>query len=235
MSVNSNSFSVGKRLIAALDVPSGDKAFELAKVIGSDVEMVKIGLELFCAEGPELVKTFKAKNFRIMLDLKLHDIPVTVGRATKRVAGLGCDFLTIHSGGGLPMMKEAVDSAGEQMKVLAVTVLTSMDAEDLKAVGADSQVADVVVKRALLAKEAGCHGVVASPKEAKIIRKAVGPDMLIVTPGVRPSSGPQGDQKRVTTPKEALELGADMIVVGRPIRDAADPKIAAREICQQLQ
>ena len=179
MSVNSNSFSVGKRLIAALDVPSGDKAFELAKVIGSDVEMVKIGLELFCAEGPELVKTFKAKNFRIMLDLKLHDIPVTVGRATKRVAGLGCDFLTIHSGGGLPMMKEAVDSAGEQMKVLAVTVLTSMDAEDLKAVGADSQVADVVVKRALLAKEAGCHGVVASPKEAKIIRKAVGPDMLL--------------------------------------------------------
>jgi orotidine-5'-phosphate decarboxylase len=168
-----------------------------------------------------------------MLDLKLHDIPETVARATARVASLGAGLLTVHAGGGRAMLEAAVKAAGD-MRILAVTVLTSLDDADLAAIGAQAPVEDLVKRRADLAAAAGCHGVVASPREAAAVRARVPEGFLIVTPGVRPAGSATGDQKRVTTPAQARASGADLVVVGRPLRDAADPAAAARAIAAEL-
>lgn len=229
-------FSVGNRLIAALDTPSRADADKLVERLEGVPSWVKIGLELFCAEGPAIVRDFTARGLAVMLDLKLHDIPETVARATAKVAGLGAGLLTVHASGGTAMLEAAVQAAraGGDMKVLAVTVLTSLDDGDLAQIGAIAPVADLVKKRAQLAASAGCDGIVASPHEVAVLREVVPPGFLLVTPGVRPEGSATGDQKRVMTPRQARAAGADLVVIGRPLRDAANPAAAARAIVEEL-
>ena len=226
-------FSVGNRLIAALDTPNRAAADALVGQLDGVPSWVKIGLELFCAEGPSIVRELSARGLAIMLDLKLHDIPETVGRATANVAGLGAGLLTVHASGGHAMLEAAVKAAGD-MRILAVTVLTSLDDSDLAQIGAMSPVADLVKKRAQLAVAAGCHGIVASPHEVAILREVVPADFLVVTPGVRPEGSPVGDQKRVMTPRQARAAGADLVVIGRPLRDSQNPAATARAIVEEL-
>ena len=226
-------FSVGNRLIAALDTPTRAEADALVARLDGVPSWVKIGLELFCSEGPSIVRDYTARGLSVMLDLKLHDIPETVARATAKVASLGAGLLTVHAGGGRAMLEAAVKNAGD-MRVLAVTVLTSLDDADLADVGALGPVADLVKRRAELAHRAGCHGIVASPHEVASVRAVVPREFLIVTPGVRPAGTAAGDQKRVMTPQQARSAGSDLVVVGRPLRDAADPAAAARAVVAEL-
>jgi orotidine-5'-phosphate decarboxylase len=227
------SFDPGNRLIAAIDAPGRAEADALIDRLGGVPGWIKLGLELFCAEGPAIVRDHVARGHRVMLDLKLHDIPETVARATARVAGLGAGLLTVHAGGGRAMLEAAVRSAGDT-RVLAVTVLTSLDDADLRDIGAVGPVRELVVQRARLAIAAGCAGVVASPHEIAAVRAIAPAGFLIVTPGVRPAAAAAGDQKRVMTPREARAAGADLVVVGRPLRDAGDPAQAARAVVDEL-
>lgn len=230
------------RLIAALDVDTEEKAVKIAGILKDDVKLFKIGLELFSSCGPSIVKKIKETGCGVFLDLKLHDIPNTVAKAARAATRLGVYMFNVHALGGYEMMKAAFDAAGdeagrlkiERPKILAVTILTSMDEKALKKVGVDDNMEKQVLKLAGLAKEAGLNGVVASPHEIKSIRKGLGRDFLIVTPGVRPAGADSHDQKRVATPKEAIDLGADYIVVGRPITEAKDPAEAARRILQEI-
>jgi orotidine-5'-phosphate decarboxylase len=225
------------RLIAALDVETLAAAEALADKLSGVVGWLKVGLELYTAEGPAAVSAMRRRNARVMLDLKLHDIPETVARATARVSGLGAELLTLHTAGGWKMMEAAAAAArkaGGTMKLLGVTVLTSMDARALAQVGDGADVGELVQRRAQLAMECGLDGVVASPHEAAAIRAAAPAGFLIVTPGVRPTGADANDQARVATPRAARAAGADLIVVGRPIRDAADPRAAADAIVAEL-
>ena len=226
-------FDPGNRLIAARAAPSRPEADALVGKLAGVPRWVKIGLELFCAEGPAIVRDYVAAGRRVMLDLKPHDIPETVGRATARVAGLGAGLVTVHASGGRAMLDAAVKSAGAT-RVLAITVLTSLDDGDLAEIGAHGPVGAQAVRLAQLAIAAGCAGVVASPKEIAAIRAVAPSGFLIVTPGVRPAGAAVGDQKRVMTPREARAAGADLVVVGRPLRDAPDPAAAARAIVDEL-
>ena len=221
------------RLIVALDVERAADALAFAAKLEGVVRRVKVGLELYVAEGPSIVRALAARGFSIMLDLKLHDIPETVGRSVARAAELGVELLTVHTGGGRKMLEAAAKAAGSTT-ILGVTVLTSMDDRDLAEVGVEGGAAATVVRRATLAMESGIGGVVCSPLEAASIRAAAPKGFRIVTPGIRPASAAVGDQKRVATPAGALAAGADLIVVGRPIRDAADPAAAARAIIADL-
>lgn len=226
-------FDPGNRLIAALDAASRHEAEALTDRLAGVPGWVKLGLELFCAEGPAIVIDYVARGHRVMLDLKLHDIPQTVARATARIAALGAGLVTVHAGGGQAMLEAAVRSAGAT-RVLAVTVLTSLDDADLAEIGAIGPVDALVTRRAALAIAAGCAGVVASPHEVAAIRAIAPRGFLIVTPGVRPVGADVGDQKRVMTPRQARDAGADLVVVGRPLRDAPDPAAAARAIVAEL-
>ena len=230
------SFDPGNRLIAALDVPTRADAEQLIGKLGGVPSWVKVGLELFVAEGPELVRDLVGRGLQVMLDLKLHDIPETVARAAHRAGSLGAGLLTVHAAGGRAMLEATIRAARDAgaTRVLAITVLTSLDDNDLSTIGSIGPVGDLVVRRARLAAEAGCDGVVASPHEIAAIRAACGDRLLIVTPGVRPAGAAKGDQKRVMTPAEARAAGADLVVVGRPLRDAADPAAAARAIASEL-
>jgi orotidine-5'-phosphate decarboxylase len=236
----SDVFDPGNRLIAALDVEDRAAADVLAARLDGTASWLKIGLELFMAEGPALVRDYIAAGRRIMLDLKLHDIPETVRRATERAASLGVGLLTIHSSGGRRMMRAAAQVARRsgperaRLRILAVTVLTSLDDTDLAELGAGETAEEMVVRCAQLAMEEGCDGVVASPLEAARLRRGAPDDFLIVTPGVRPLGAAAGDQKRITTPSLARRAGADLVVVGRPIRDAPDPAAMARAIAAEL-
>lgn len=223
----------GNRLIAAIDAPRRAEAEALIARLAGVPGWLKLGLELFCAEGPAFVAEATARGHRVMLDLKLHDIPETVARATARIATLGAGLVTVHAGGGRAMLEAAVRAAGAT-RVLAVTVLTSLDDADLAQIGAHGPVGELVVRRARLAIEAGCAGVVASPHEIAQVRAIAPPGFLIVTPGVRPAGAAAGDQKRVMTPREARAAGADLVVIGRPLRDAVDPAAAARAIVAEL-
>lgn len=226
-------FDPGNRVIVALDVADAAAAAGLAARIGDGASWVKIGLELFVAEGPAVVAAMRAAGHRVMLDLKLHDIPETVARAMARAAALGAELVTVHASGGRSMLAAAVKAAGSA-RVLAVTVLTSLDDGDLDDIGAIGPVSELVQRRARLAAAAGCHGVVASPHEAAALRGQVPTGFLIVTPGVRPAGAEAGDQKRIATPGAARRAGADLVVVGRPIRDAADPAAMARAIAAEV-
>jgi len=231
-------FDPGNRLIAALDVEDRAQADALAARLGDAAGWLKIGLELFIAAGPDLVRDYAQAGRRLMLDLKLHDIPATVERAVARAGQLGAELLTVHAGGGRAMIAAAAGAArrvgARRPRILAVTVLTSLDERDLAEIGATGPLEELVVRRARLAAEAGADGVVASPREAALVRAALPADFLIVTPGVRPAGAASGDQKRVLTAAEARAAGADLVVVGRPIRDAADPAAAARAIAAEL-
>ena len=234
-------FDPGNRLVFPLDVPSRARADELVARLDGGASWLKIGLELFTACGPEVVRDYTGRGYRVMLDLKLHDIPATVGRAAARAAALGAGLLTVHTSGGRAMMRAAVDAArasasgSRRTRILGVTVLTSLDARDLEEIGVVSaDVGSLVERRARLAMESGCDGVVCSPQEAARMREVAPDGFLIVTPGVRPTGADAGDQKRVMTPRLARAAGADLIVVGRPIRDAADPAAAARALAAEM-
>lgn len=213
-----------ERLIVALDVPGFDEALALVKTLGDSVCFYKLGLELFMADRYfELVEELASLGKRIFVDLKFFDIPATVAAAVRQLARRGADFATVH--GNETMIEAACAEKGE-LKLLAVTVLTSIDQSDFSDLGVEVRIEDLVVSRARRVVALGCDGVVSSGVEARALREAIGPGFLIVSPGIRPLESAD-DQRRVVTPREAFENGADYIVVGRPIRAAADPRGAA--------
>jgi orotidine-5'-phosphate decarboxylase len=226
--------SSSERLCAALDFPSFAAAEPFARAIAPHVGVLKVGLELFVAEGPAAVRAAAALGRPVFLDLKLHDIPNTVEGAARSAATSGAALLTVHAAGGAEMVRAAVRGAGPGVRVLAVTVLTSLDAAALEAVGLAGPPEAAVVRLARLAVGAGAGGLVCSPHEVAAVRAAVGPGPLLVVPGVRPAGAARGDQARVATPAEAVRAGADVIVLGRPLRDAPDPAAAARAIADSL-
>ena len=221
------------RLIFALDVPTPHASLALAERLGDTVSFYKVGLELFTAgDGPQLVRDLKRAGKKVFVDLKLFDVPATVARAVARLADLGADFLTVH--GNQAMMEAAAGAKGDS-KVLAVTALTSLDQGDLEDMGFQCDIPTLVASRARRALEAGLDGVVASGHEAAMLREKVGGRLMIVTPGIRPVlNRSEDDQKRVLSPAEAIEAGADYLVVGRPIRDADDPRAAAKAIINEI-
>jgi orotidine-5'-phosphate decarboxylase len=222
------------RICAALDFPSWERAEPFARAVAPAVGMLKVGLELFAAEGPPAVRAAAALGRPVFLDLKLHDIPNTVEGAARSAAGSGAALVTVHASGGAEMVRAAVRGAGGKVRVLAVTVLTSLDAAALRAIGVEGAPEEAVVRLARLAVGAGAGGLVCSPHEVRAVRAAVGPGPLLVVPGVRPAGAARGDQARIATPAEAVAAGADVIVLGRPLRDAPDPARAAREIAAAL-
>jgi orotidine-5'-phosphate decarboxylase len=226
-----------ERLIVALDVSTAAAAQKIVAAVGDSARYYKVGLQLYTAEGPQVVRDLVGSGRQVFLDLKLHDIPHTVGAAVKEAARLGVSMLTVHAAGGGKMLHAAVDAARNTNAcpmILAVTVLTSLDSRDLEHAGVRGSVVDQVSRLAALAISSGCHGVVASAQEAGTLRSEFGDDFLIVTPGVRPAGRGHGDQARVVTPAEAIASGASFIVVGRPITEALDPAAEAREILAQI-
>jgi orotidine-5'-phosphate decarboxylase len=247
------------RLIVALDHASLAAALSQVDALPDEVTRYKVGLELFTHAGPPAVRELVARGKRVFLDLKLHDIPATAERAARAASELGSDLITVHASGGRAMLEGAVRGAraGGAARVLGVTVLTSLGPEDLRSDGSALELEALVLARARLAEAAGLDGVVASPREAAAIRAAVGPSFLVVTPGVRQSAAyigePSGarrgdseaavpprmsalidDQKRTATAREARQAGADLVVVGRPIRDAADPRAVVAALVAEL-
>jgi orotidine-5'-phosphate decarboxylase len=224
------------RLIVALDVSSAAAARKIVAAVGESVSTFKVGMQLYTAEGPSVVRELVAAGRKVFLDLKYHDIPNTVASAVKEAAGLGVSMLTVHAGGGSKMMRWAVEAAAvnPSLIVLAVSVLTSMDEADLHEISVQGSVEKQVLALGKLALGAGCQGLVSSAKEAPALRKAYGDKFALVTPGVRPARVEHGDQARVVTPAQALEAGASHIVVGRPITEAENPASAAHEILAEI-
>lgn len=225
-----------QRLIVALDVSTAAAAQRIVAAVGDSALTYKVGMQLYTAEGPQVVRDLVASGRRVFLDLKYHDIPNTVGAAVKEAAQLGVSMLTVHAAGSGKMLRAAVEAAETRprLMVLAVTVLTSLDAHDLENIGVRGTVEDSVVRLATIALANGCHGVVASAREASTLRAELGHDFAIVTPGVRPAGSSAQDQVRIVTPAEAIASGASHIVVGRPITEAADPAAEARAILGQI-
>lgn len=225
--------AVRDKLIVALDLPSVADAARMVDALGDAVTFYKVGMELTYAGGLPFVEELTRAGKKVFLDLKLHDIPNTVARATEQVAGLGATFLTIHA---YPQtMRAAAEAArGSGLKLLAVTVMTSYDDADLAAAGYALGVKDLVARRAAQAREAGVDGLILSPEEVAAMRALLGPGMLLVTPGVRPAGAAVGDQKRVMTPARAIREGADHLVVGRPVTQASDPCAAAQAIVAEI-
>ncbi len=222
------------RLIFALDVPSAAEAERLLNQLQGHISFVKVGLELYTAAGPEMAKRVVERGMRVFLDLKFLDIEETVRRATARVAAMGVDFLTVHA--NRKALSAAVQGReGSSLKLLAVTVLTNFDSHDLREMGIQRTVQDLVTARAMLASEVGCDGAVASGEEPAAIRPKVGPRFVIVTPGVRPAGKGVDDHARATTPTQTIVSGADYLVTGRPIRDAADPTETVAKIVAEMQ
>jgi orotidine-5'-phosphate decarboxylase len=224
-----------ERLIVALDVSTARQAQALVERLGDAAGIYKVGLQLFTAEGPRIVRDLVSSGRRVFLDLKLHDIPNTVSHAVKSAVELGAYMLTVHSSGGAAMLRAAAEAAGGRLNILAVTVLTSLNDEDMQEIGVSGRVADQALRMAALAKNAGCQGIVASPREAALLRKALGEGFAIVTPGIRPAGGESHDQQRIATPAQAIANGASHIVVGRPITGASDPAAAAQAIIAEME
>jgi len=222
------------RLIVALDFPETSEALDLVCDLSGEVTFFKIGLQLYTAAGPEIVRAVSGTGAQIFLDLKLHDIPNTVSKAVSSAADLGVSMLTIHLSGGRRMIEAAVAACPSHLLLLGVTVLTSSDETTLREVGIDSSVEEQTVRLARLGAEVGLRGLIASPHEVRTLRDQVSEKMTIITPGVRPSWTGADDQKRFTTPREALENGADRLVIGRPITAASDPRAAVRRILSEL-
>jgi len=221
-------------IAVALDARDIDTAARWANAVHPHVSVVKVGLELFCAHGPEVVRVVRGgTDIGLFLDLKLHDIPATVAGAAKSVARLSPDYLTVHASGGRDMVRAAVEAAPD-VRIAGVTVLTSMGEATLREIGLDGPAADAVRRLALLAVEAGARALVCSPQEVAAVRAEVGPDVTLITPGVRPIGASADDQARVATPREAIAAGADLVVIGRPITGASDPGAAAAAIAAEL-
>lgn len=228
------------RIIVALDCDAA-RARELAVLLKGRATWLKVGMTLFYAEGPAMVKEFREAGFKVFVDLKLHDIPHQVHGATASLVAVGADMMTVHASGGGDMMAAAVEACSKSASsdhtkpiVLAITVLTSTDEAMLADIGVHREMSDQVKSLAQLSRKAACDGVVCSPMEAHMLREELGPDAVIVTPGVRPKGSATGDQKRIATPQSALAAGASYLVIGRPITAADDPLAAFEEIVQEI-
>jgi orotidine-5'-phosphate decarboxylase len=226
-----------EKLIVALDVSTAAAAQKIVAAVGDSALTYKVGMQLYTAQGPQLVRDLVASGRRVFLDLKYHDIPTTVASAVHEAAQLGVSMLTVHAAGGSKMLHAAVDAAranNPALVVLGVTVLTSLDQDELEKVGFQGTVREEVLRLAALALNSGCKGIVTSARETAAVRAELGHNFAIVNPGVRPPGSSHGDQVRVATPAEAIAAGASHIVVGRPITEAADPAAKAREILGQI-
>ncbi|MCE2980076.1 MAG: orotidine-5'-phosphate decarboxylase [bacterium] len=231
-----SSFPIGPRVIVALDLASADAALEMARRLDPRRCRVKVGKELFTTGGPLLVTRLRAMGFEVFVDLKFHDIPNTVAAACRAAASDGAWMLDVHASGGRRMMeaaREALAPFSRRPLLVAVTVLTSMDARDLAEVGVSTDPEAQVLRLALLARDSGMDGVVCSPREARLLREHCGPGFVLVTPGVRPPTAAADDQSRIATPAEAVAAGAHYLVIGRPITQAADPVEALSSIIEQ--
>lgn len=234
--------AAANRILCALDTPDLEAAVEMARGVRDEVAGLKLGLEFFTRHGPSGYRTIAAGGASIFLDLKLHDIPNTVAGAVRSLMRLHPFMLSVHASGGVQMMRaakeaaeESADAAGVSLPhIVAITVLTSLDRDDLAATGLKDEPREQTLRLAGLARESRLDGVVCSPHEIEAVRKACGEDFLLVVPGIRPSGSPPGDQKRFLTPQEAVAAGADYLVIGRPITKAANPGHAAREINRTL-
>jgi orotidine-5'-phosphate decarboxylase len=224
-----------ERLIVALDVSTAAEAQRLVQRIGDSAWIYKVGLQLFTAEGPKIVRDLVSSGRQVFLDLKLHDIPNTVGHAVQSAVDLGAHMLTLHAGGGTAMLRAAAEASAGRIHLLAVTVLTSLSAGDLHEVGVPDQVEGQALRMAGLAKSTGCQGIISSPQELTALRMSLGPEFLIVTPGIRPAGAETHDQQRIATPSLAIVNGASHIVVGRPITHASDPAQAAQSIISEME
>lgn len=223
-------------LIVALDVPNAEAMEEKLQQMPDFIEWYKVGLELFCAEGPAVLEPLKKRNKKIFLDLKLHDIPRTVGNAVKTAAEHGVNLMTVHAIGGRAMLEEAAKAAAacaNPPKLVAVTTLTSLSQDDFRDLGIDRTVSEQAIQLGRLAISSGIDGMVTSAHEAKVLREAF-PEAILVTPGIRMPEGEVGDQKRVATPSFAVEQGATHLVVGRPILQAEDPVASATAIVADM-
>jgi len=225
------------RLAIALDFADEREAMKLVDCLDNTCQWFKVGMELYYATGNGIVQQLRNRGFNVFLDLKLHDIPITVAGDVPSATHAGASLLTIHAGGGAAMMSAAAEaaSAPNSPRLLAVTVLTSMDASELAGIGITASPADQVLRLAKLAKKSGIDGMVCSPEEVAALRKETGPDTLLVVPGIRPAGSATDDQKRIATPAQAIADGASMLVVGRPITRAADPAAAAQSILQEIE
>ena len=222
-------------LIIALDFPEKTQAARFAEKLDPALCRLKVGKELFTSSGPALVESLMKRGFEVFLDLKFHDIPNTVASACKAAASLGVWMVNVHALGGSRMMKAAREALdGSNTLLIAVTLLTSMGAEDLREIGLDGQPIDVVTRLAALARSCNLDGVVCSAMEAGALRAAHGKDFTLVTPGIRPAGSSSDDQKRIMTPKAAIEAGSNYLVIGRPVREAQDPNRAMEAILEEL-
>ena len=229
-------------IVFSLDVPSLKEAEQYVELLSEYVGMFKVGLELFIRSGPEIIKIIKKLGTaKIFLDLKLHDIPVTVSRAMASIAELGVDFATVHCGENKKMLEAAVAGNAGKVGIVGVTVLTSVSGKDIDAAGFRSEfssdISRLVMNRAKMAKDAGCAGIVCSGLEVKMIKENFGKGFIALTPGIRPSweGMNKDDQRRITTPAQAIENGSDYLIIGRPIRDAKNPKEAAIHIAEEIE
>jgi len=225
------------RIIVALDQEDLGTAKRLVRELSGLISIFKVGSELFSSAGPDAVRMVRDAGADVFLDLKYHDIPNTVSRAVRRAASYGVSLVNVHALGGLAMMRAAAESAREAdpaTRVIGVTVLTSMDATDLARVGIQDTPEEAVIRLARLAAEAGLAGVVSSAREVTRLRGECGDGFILVTPGIRPAGADAGDQKRIVTPRQAFDAGADYIVVGRPIAAAADVRAAARAVIEEV-
>ncbi len=225
------------RIVVALDYAEAASALQLVERLDPSLCRLKVGKELFTAAGPQLVEKLIAKDFGVFLDLKFHDIPTTVQKACEAASRLGVWMLNVHASGGTAMMqaaREGVAKSGRQPLLIAVTVLTSMNQSALKEIGVEDELQNQVLRLASLTKQAGLDGVVCSAQEAQLLKKQLGADFCLVTPGIRPKTASLDDQSRVVTPAQAIGWGADYLVIGRPITQAADPSQALQAIDQEL-
>jgi orotidine-5'-phosphate decarboxylase len=226
-----------KRLIVALDVPTAEAAQELVARLDGTCQWFKVGLELFTAAGPAIVETLAVRGYSVFLDLKFHDIPNTVAGAVRSATRLGVRMMTVHAAGGPAMLttaREALDGAADPPQLLAVTVLTSMDAAQLQSAGVKHTPAAQVELLAKMGLQAGIHGFVCSPEEVAALRALTGPAGVLVVPGIRPQGADAGDQKRLATPTATLHAGASFLVIGRPITQATEPAEAAAAILNEM-
>lgn len=223
------------RIIVALDFSTAEQAISFAAKLDPDACRVKVGKELFTAAGPQLVEKMMSRGFDVFLDLKFHDIPNTVANACKAAAGLGVWMINVHALGGRKMLSAAREAVPPgSAKLIAVTLLTSMEHSDLKDIGLNGEPQDVVRRLAVLAHDCGLDGVVSSALEVAELRKIMGSGFCLVTPGIRPAGASMDEQKRVTTPRQAIRNGANYLVIGRPITQASDPALAVQQLNDEI-
>jgi orotidine-5'-phosphate decarboxylase len=237
MPATQNALTPRDRLAVALDLPSEHEALKLVDRLGQTCQWFKVGMELYYAGGNSIIHRLRDRGFNVFLDLKLHDIPNTVAGAVRSATQAGASLLTIHATGGAAMLHAAAEAASApgSPRLLAVTVLTSMDANERAGIGITASPAEQVLRLARLAQASGIDGMVCSPEEVAILRKETGPNTLLVIPGIRPTGSAVEDQKRIATPAQAITHGASMLVVGRPITRADDPAQAAHAILEEIE